>query len=191
MYIHQLGILRPLLNAELDMVRDWRNAPAVRMNMYTQHEISRTEHAGWWDDVKRDGRKQYMMYVADESPCGIVAFTAIDQANQNCAWAFYTAPSAPRGAGSRMDYLALEHVFTVLGLQKLYCEVLSFNAPVLRMHKKFGFVEEGVFRHQYKAQDGYVDVHRLGLLRDEWLAKRDQLLAVITRTTHGPTPAQP
>jgi UDP-4-amino-4,6-dideoxy-N-acetyl-beta-L-altrosamine N-acetyltransferase len=170
--MQSLGILRPVLDSELEIVRAWRNAPSVRANMYTKHEISRTEHEGWWDGVKRDSKKQYFMYVARETPSGVVAFTAIDKVNLHCSWAFYAAPTAPAGTGGCMEYLALEHAFFALGLHKLHCEVLESNTSVIRLHKKFGFAEEGVFRHQYKGQDGYMNIHRLGLLEEEWRAKR-------------------
>lgn len=42
-----------------------------------------------------------------------------------------------------MEYLALEYAFKDMGLHKLFCEVLAFNAPVIKLHQKFGFkIEE-------------------------------------------------
>ena len=47
----QLGILRSIGDDELELMRSWRNEPAVRANMYTQHEISREEHLAWWEKI--------------------------------------------------------------------------------------------------------------------------------------------
>ena len=72
-----------------------------------------------------------------------------------------------------MEILAIEHAFATLGLHKLYCEVLAFNEPVIALHRKFGFQVEGIFREQHRKDGEYVDIFRLGLLRDEWLLQRE------------------
>jgi RimJ/RimL family protein N-acetyltransferase len=58
--------------------------------------------------------------------------------------------------------------------------VLAFNVTVIRLHNKFGFVEEGIFRDHHKGPKGFEDVHRLGLLQTEWMARRDGMLALLS-----------
>jgi len=175
-----LGHLRAIRDSELETMRSWRNAPTVRANMYTRHEISADEHQAWWERTRLREDQQYFMYENANTPLGIVGFSAIDRVNSNCSWAFYAAPDAPRGTGARMEFLALDHVFNTMGLHKLHCEVLAFNTPVIRLHQKFGFLIEGTFRKQHKAEDGYVDIIRMGLLADEWAGKRDVMQAKLT-----------
>ena len=84
-----------------------------------------------------------------------------------------------------MEFLILEHAFDVLKLQKLYCEVLAFNTPVIKLHQKFGFSVEGVFRQQHKANADFVDIYRLGILAPEWQEHRQAMqekLIAQTRT---------
>lgn len=174
---NRLGKLRPIEQAESALMLSWRNAPAVRANMYTTHEISMAEHMAWWDRIKSRTDQQYFMYEYQGSPSGIVAFNGIDTNNQHSSWAFYASPEAAKGTGSRMEYLALTHAFDVLKLHKLCCEVLAFNMPVVKLHEKFGFTVEGILREQHKAETGFVDIYRLGMLSTEWALKRDQMLA--------------
>lgn len=176
-----LGYLRPILESELELMLSWRNAPSVRANMYTRHEISINEHLAWWQSVTQRGDQQYFMYEKDDIPSGIVGFTNIDRINSNCCWAFYAAGDAPKGTGSRMEFLALEHVFGALGLQKLYCEVLAFNSAVIALHQKFGFQVEGQFRQHHLVEDEYVDIFRLGLLAREWAVKREEMQGKLLR----------
>lgn len=172
----KIGNLRTICTEELELMLSWRNAPSVRMNMYTQHEISKEEHASWWE--RNQGRKdqKYFMYECKSNPFGVVAFNGIDDFSKNSAWAFYAAPDAPRGTGSRMEYLALEYAFKVLELHKLFCEVLEFNPAVIKLHEKFGFKIEGVFRKQYKVKDNFFDIYRMGIFASEWNEKRDAML---------------
>lgn len=173
--------MRPIADDEVETMRSWRNAPDVRRNMYTQHEISEQEHIAWWDRTRYRVDQQYWMYERTGEPAGIIAFTSIDHTNRNCSWAFYAAPQALRGTGSRMEYLALDHAFTSLGVHKLYCEVLSHNVPVIGLHQKFGFHVEGILREQYRIRGSFVDSHRLGLLSSEWTANRKELFDRVFR----------
>lgn len=181
-----LGQIRPINNDELGLMLSWRNAPAVRANMYTRHEISEEEHLAWWSRTCQRTDQLYFMYENENQPLGIVGITAIDMINSNCSWAFYASPeAAPKGTGSRMEFLALEYVFDRLKLNKLYCEVLAFNAPVIKLHKKFGFVIEGILRQQHKVNGEYVDIHRLGLLQADWANKRVEMLNKLTAMHKG------
>ncbi len=180
--MNTLGKLRVIQVDELGLMLSWRNAPAVRANMYTRHEISEEEHLAWWSRTCQRTDQLYFMYEYENRPLGIVGITAIDVANSNCSWAFYASPEAPKGTGSRMEYLTLEYVFSVLKAHKLYCEVLAFNTPVIKLHQKFGFVVEGVLRQHHQGEGEFVDIHRLGLLQAEWANKRLSILNKLTAT---------
>lgn len=180
-----LGKLRAIKANELELMRSWRNEPDVRKNMYTQHEISNEEHMAWWSRTSQRDDQKYFMYERSSTPLGIVGFTLIDQSNSNCSWAFYSAPGAPRGTGSRMEFLALEYVFGALNMHKLYCEVLAFNTAVIKLHQKFGFKVEGILRQQYNSNDEYIDIIRLGLLEDEWMQNREKMQTLLNAATRG------
>ena len=171
----KLGLLRAIKPNELELMLAWRNAPSVRANMYTRHEISLDEHLQWWARTQSRADQKYFMYESQGTPLGIVAFTGIDSASRNSSWAFYASPQAPKGTGSRMEYLALECAFYELQLHKLCCEVLAFNSPVIKLHQKFGFKVEGILREQHKVEDAFVDVYRLGILASEWNSQREEM----------------
>lgn len=166
------GKLREIAESELGLMLSWRNAPNVRANMYTRHEISLDEHLCWWERTKLNPLHRYYMFEDLGVPLGIVGFVNIDPINKNASWAFYASPEAPRGTGSKMEFLALGHAFETLELHKLYCEVLDFNTPVIRLHEKFGFKIEGVLREQHYVDEHYADVYRLGLLQVEWRKRK-------------------
>lgn len=176
-----IGELRPVEDDEIDLMRSWRNAPSVRQNMYTRHEIGPEEHRAWWERTRNSPAHRYFMYEYEDAPCGIVAFTGIDDLNANSSWAFYARPDAPKGTGSRMEFLALDYAFGPLGLHKLECEVLAFNSAVIGLHQKFGFLVEGVLRQHHKVGDEFVDVYRLGILGEEWNDHRPVMAEKLAR----------
>lgn len=79
------------------------------------------------------------MYEFDGTPLGIVVFTNMNLILGSSSWAFYAAPNAPAGMGNRIEYLALEYAFNILKIENLNCEVLIFNAQVVKLHHRFGF----------------------------------------------------
>ncbi len=177
----KLGRLRKIAPDELELMLAWRNAPGVRANMYTRHEISLEEHLAWWDRIQTRTDQRYFMYEYLNKPLGIVAFNGIDTANCNSAWAFYVAPEAPKGTGSRMGFLALEYVFNVLKLHKLCGEALAFNTTSINFHKKLGFKVEGILRKQHRLDDSFVDIYRLGIFASEWQECRDIMLGKLLK----------
>lgn len=179
------GLLRKVDTSELEMMLAWRNAPNVRENMYTRHEISLEEHLEWWARVKFRDDQQYFMYEYNGRPAGVVGFTDIDEVSAVSSWAFYSAPDAPKGTGSRMEFLALDYAFNKMGLHKLSCEVLAFNAAVIKLHKKFDFKVEGILREHHLVDGEYVDIYKLGLLSKEWQAHRAVIYEKLLKLSKG------
>ena len=178
----EFGSLRPIQDEDLMMILTWRNAPTVRSNMYNTHVINRNEHLAWWGRVKSSNNQQYFLYIQNGNPSGVVSFNQIDRIqNRNAFWAFYASPEAPTGTGSRMEIMALDYAFGSLKLNKLCCEVLAFNKPVLKLHEKFGFKTEGVFREHHCHDGSLVDVYRLGILIHEWEERRDSLVSKLLK----------
>lgn len=175
------GRLRPVTDGDVEIMRTWRNIPSVREKMYTWHEISEEEHQRWWKRTKLAHYHKYFIYEYQDKSMGVVSFNNIDEGNQNANWAFYASPDAERGSGSRMELLALDYAFFNFNLHKLSCEVLDFNTSVIKLHKKFGFTEEGVFRQQYQRNGKFCDIHRLGMLASEWIDKRNDVIASLPK----------
>jgi RimJ/RimL family protein N-acetyltransferase len=45
--------------------------------------------------------------------------------------------------------------------------VTANNLAAIRLYKSFGFLHEGIKRHAVKKDDGYLDVHVMGLLKTQ------------------------
>lgn len=162
--------LRDITPADKEMVREWRNLPEIRKYMYTDHVITPEEHEVWFQRILHDPTCRYWVIACDGQDVGVASLYAIDNTNRRCYWAFYVASSnlGGKGVGTFAEYSVLKYVFDHLHLNKLCCEVLDFNRAVVRMHKSFGFVEEGVFRKHVIKNGEMHDVFCLAILKDEW-----------------------
>ena len=166
--------LRDLRPEDEAQILAWRNLPEVARFMYTDHAIGEAEHHAWFVGLGADPRRRYWIVTSDGEDVGLANIYALDEENRRCYWAFYLASPNVRGkgVGSFVEYSVLRHVFDALGLNKLCCEVLVFNEPVIKMHESFGFVREGLFRDHVFKQGTPHDVVCLAMLRSEWEGRR-------------------
>ncbi|MGP1275434.1 MAG: UDP-4-amino-4,6-dideoxy-N-acetyl-beta-L-altrosamine N-acetyltransferase [Caulobacterales bacterium] len=177
--IGRAGWLRPMTDGDLAQVLAWRNAPAVRANMYTTHEISPDEHERWWSVTRGDASRRYFLFEDAAGAFGVVGFTRIGETEGEAEWAFYASGDAPPGTGSRMEWLALEYAFSTLQLDTLRCEVLEQNARVIALHERFGF-------HRVEKTTRLVDgtreaiIYRLALDQPGWAKFRQSAFDRIT-----------
>lgn len=178
---------RDLTPGDKDMIRAWRNLPEIRKYMYTDHVISEQEHEAWFQRITKDASCRYWVIVCDGEDVGLVNLYGIDRTNRRCYWAFYVVSPNVRGkgVGSFTEYFVLRYVFDDLQLNKLCCEVLDFNQGVVRMHKGFGFVQEGLFRRHVIRDGTPHDVVCLAILREEWEANRNDLDQKVHRKLTG------
>jgi len=164
-----------------DRLFTWRNLPHVAVHQYTDHQITRPEHDAWFARAIADQRRVYWIIQHGGEPIGLANLVDIDRQNSKCAWAFYLGAGDLRGKGigSWVELKVLDCVFLELKLNKLCCEVLTSNPGVVRMHKRFGFQEEGLLRQHVRKGGQFLDAHLLGLLRDDYLPQRDALVTML------------
>ena len=161
--------LRAMAGEDLEIIRQWRNSDRVRINMYSDHVISPEEHANWFNRAMRDNSARYLICEINNRPVGFVSFTNIVPMHNRCSWAFYLGETdVPRGAGAAMEFIALNYSFEELGIRKLCCEVFTFNAGVIKLHEKFGFIQEGKFVKHHVKNGNYEDIVTLALFKENW-----------------------
>ncbi len=169
-------ILRRMSLDNMELVFKWRNKQHIRDNMYTDHEISPEEHEKWFHGTLARSDVDYRIFEYRERPLGLANATGIDQRNSKCSWGFYLGEDdGPRGVGAVMELVALTHIFEEIGVRKLCCEVFLYNKAAIKLHKKFGFQEEGYLRRHILKNGLYEDVVILTLFKKEWLELKNKM----------------
>ena len=154
----------------LEMIRNWRNSPEVSNYMYTDDFITVDQQKIWFRQIKDDPTKKYWIIKVDNKYVGVVNLYDIDKRNKRCYWAYYLAESSIRGKGlgRLIELNIIKYIFEDLGLNKLCCEVLSFNEIVVKIHKKYGSKIEGHFREHIFKDGEFHDIFCMGILKEEW-----------------------
>ena len=153
--------------------RKVRNQESVRKSMYTEHEIPLNEHLAWVERLQSDNRQIVFVVLVDEVVSGVVSVNAIDRLNLKSDWAFYLDANVRGGLGAALEFGLINFVFQKVGLEKLNCEVIETNEAVVKLHKKFGFVEEGFRRENIIKNENRMGVFFLGLTRSDWEREKE------------------
>lgn len=161
--------LREIKKSDLELMLKWRNHPDVRLNMFSKSVIEFEQHRLWFERESKKDDSIWLMFLDEYNvPHGIVYFKEMNESLKNAYWGFYSAPSAPKGTGTKMGYEALNYYFYNLGFHKLNAEVLESNCKSYYFHKKLGFQIEGTLRDNYLGCKGYEDIIFFGLIDCEW-----------------------
>lgn len=175
MFNYESFSIRPIELNDKDRILQWRNSERVRCNMYNDHVISQQEHDAWFARAAVDTSAAYLVFLHEGRPIGFASFTNISAAHGRCYWAFYLGETdVPRGAGSVMEFFALDYAFLSLKIRKLCCEVFTFNGGVIKLHEKFGFVQEGRFAEHYQKNGKYEDIVCLAKFGANWGVEREE-----------------
>lgn len=154
---------------EIEIIRSIRNEIGVRKNMYSHDEISRSEHLEWVAQVCRSNDTHFYAVLIDGKVAGGASISAIDVVHKRASWAFYLSSSYQgRGIGSVLEQQFVDFLFDNFDIEKLNCEVIEFNGSVIKLHKRFGFIQEGVRRNHVLREGRSYDAVLLGITRQEW-----------------------
>ncbi len=139
--------LRPADDADAARILAWRNHPAVRRVMFTDHLIQPDEHAAWWSRVRLSPDHRVLVVVHGGIDCGVVTFTRHATQPDTWLWGFYLDPDAfsqplqQLRAWSGMEQQSQRWAERELLARRIDCEVFAFNTAVLALHRRHGFVE--------------------------------------------------
>ena len=156
-------------------LRKIRNQDGVRKYMYTDHIISLDEHLAWVQHLQRNNQQVVFIVLMDGVVGGVVSVNEIDRINLKSDWAFYLNASIWGGLGAALEFGLINFIFQTRGLEKLNCEVIKTNEAVVKLHKKFGSVEEGFRRENIIKNENRIGVFCLGLTKSDWVKKKEMV----------------
>ncbi|MBI5447033.1 MAG: UDP-4-amino-4,6-dideoxy-N-acetyl-beta-L-altrosamine N-acetyltransferase [Deltaproteobacteria bacterium] len=167
---------RWLREEHLETVRRWRTSAEVSKYLYSDPVLSAEDQRVWYRRIAADPSCLYWVVTAEDTPVGLVSISAIQRVHKRCDWAYYIADPSMRGKGlgKIIEYNVQRFVFESLGLNKLCCEVFSFNEHVIQIHVKYGNRIEGTRRQHIWKSGEFHDIVEMALLKAEWLELEKQ-----------------
>lgn len=160
--------LRTIEEEDIDFLQRTINDPRVRTTLAPVRPKNRTEQRDWIESLGESDSINLLVCV-DGTPVGSVD---LKPPNQDWGVAEVGVMVDPdywnEGyATAAIDRLCA-YAFKERRLNKVYAAVYSTNPAGNRVFEKLGFEKEGVLRKEGFVDGQHVDVHRYGLLANEW-----------------------
>jgi RimJ/RimL family protein N-acetyltransferase len=168
--------LRPAERSDLPIfVRWFADAETIR-HLAIRAPFSHAMEEGWFTRaVEGQGRDHYhfvICLVGHGRPIGAADLRDLDLENGTAAFGITIGEKGEwnKGYGTEALEAICDFGFGQLRLERIWLDVYAPNARARRSYEKAGFKVEGTLRHAHFANGEYLDVIRMALLREEWLA---------------------
>ncbi len=163
--------LRPMVEADTDMIVAWRNKPSVKNYFIYQADFTKEGHLYWLHEVVEKGRACQMIICnkADDMPLGSVYIRDIDHTHHKGEYGIFIGEEAARGRGigTQAAKLMLEYGFKELGLHRIYLRALAGNDQAVRSYEKAGFEHEGYLKDDVCINGEFVDIVWMAAVKKE------------------------
>lgn len=166
-------LFRHIKEDDLSIILSWRMSPEVTKYMYTDPVLTITDQKIWFNKISDDSTRKDWIINIDSLDVGLLSVTGIDRINRRCYWAYYLGLVEHRGKGigRNVEMNVCHYVFEVLDMNKLCCEVLSFNSKVIQIHQKYGSAIEGVRKAHIYKNSVFYDIVEMAILKQDWEEK--------------------
>ncbi len=143
----------------------WLNDPEVNRYLGLQVRQGTDEkfHQTWFDKYENDETRDIFCIEANNEIIGQIGLLDINLNDKNaCLYVLIGEKSYwNRGFGSEAMEFILDYGFKKLGLHKIWLEVHTRNINAIKLYKKFGFEQEGLFKDNVLYKDGFDDEIRM------------------------------
>jgi RimJ/RimL family protein N-acetyltransferase len=185
----KLTRLRMLEERDLPFLRELGNEPGVRNNVVGwDWPLSDAGQERWFgSSASSPATKRLLVEDKNGEPLGLTGLWDIDWHSRNALTALKLGGrDGIRGRGYGTDAIKTLMAFAFLdvGLVRLYSTILVTNEASVRAYcEKSGWTIEGRARQHVFRHGRYVDLHHIGILREDFEALSDS--AEYTRSALG------
>lgn len=163
--------LRALEPEDIDILYKWENDTRIWKISNTLAPFSKYILRRFIEDQKYDiyETKQLRMIIesrSDKRAVGAIDLFDIDPTNRRAGIGILVYEDRDQGQGYASAALTemIKYAFQILGLNQLYCNVLSNNLRSLNLFKSKGFTVVGLKMEWVRATDGWLDEYMLQLI---------------------------
>jgi RimJ/RimL family protein N-acetyltransferase len=169
--------LRPAERSDVPTFVRWFNDADVLRNLAMSAPMSEASETGWFDRMlAAQGKTAYHFVIcllADDRPIGTIGLEGVNLQDGVAEFGIAIGEKTEWGKGHGTDALRAicDFGFGELRLERIGLMVYAGNDRERRSYEKAGFTHEATMRRAHFARGQHHDVHVMGLLRDEWLAR--------------------
>ena len=169
--------LRPGERSDLPLFVRWFTDRRTTRTLVFVAPIGTASEEAWFTSMSEHHGKDRWFFVicrlADDRPVGSLDLHEVDLRNGSASLGIAIGDPADTGRGYGSDALRtlVGFGFDQLRLERIELDVYDFNEPARRMYERVGFRHEGTLRHALYSDGAFHDVHRMAVLRGDWVGR--------------------
>jgi RimJ/RimL family protein N-acetyltransferase len=170
MLIGEFTCLRAVENADLELLRDWRNIQDFRVNFREHRELNMENQKKWFDRLS-NSTNDYMFVILDKATNELIGACGLlytDWIIRSADFSFYVGKDnlyIDEKYSEDAVKVLLDFGFNVLNLHKIWMELYEYDLKKLRFfQEKFNFQVDGRLRSNVFAKGKYWDSYIISLL---------------------------
>ncbi len=176
------GVKVNLVAVEKEDLQDfqkWRNNPDFRKHFREYRDLSMPHQERWFEEkVLRD--PSTLMFSIKESKTqellGCAGLCYINwvhrHADLSCYIGWKNTYIDDHGYAEDSCETLFRYAFDELGLNKVWTEIYSFDAPKLRLYTQLGMKQDGLLRENYWYEGKWWDSRIMSLLASDYRARK-------------------
>ena len=156
--------VRPMELEDIPLLYAWSKDLEIEHQSGWGPWMSRARFEQRYEEAVRQPSEDFVLLGVQyrEALVGYVQLAGLSHVERRAALGFVVADRAVRrqGVGRAAVILAMDYVFSLEDLDRIYAEVYPFNSPSLRLLDGIGFQREGVLRQHDLHRDRRIDYAR-------------------------------
>ena len=147
-------MLKKIVAADLELIRNWRNSDAVSRYMEYREYITEKMQEEWFEKINNENNLYFLIEVG-ERPLGLICGAQIDWAYNKVGNAgIFIADDRDREAGFALEASVLLNDFAFsIGIETIFIKVLHDNKRAIAYNKLLGYQllgdQESVYNQRY------------------------------------------
>ena len=170
--------LRAVERDDLERCHDWMNDESLRATLAQRYPMSLAQEADWIERTSRGQDVSKLTFAIclfeGDRHIGNCSLEAIERENGVATFGILIGEKDchGKGLGEEATRVLCRFAFEEMNLHKIRLDVYASNEAAVRTYENVGFRREGVLRDEAFRAGRYIDLLRMGLLREEMTGPR-------------------
>ena len=162
--------VRTLSEDDLEKLMEWRMSPEVTRYMFTDPQLTIQEQIYWFRSIQDKNDQKRWIVDVDGVPAGTIYLENIDWDKKRTSWGYFIGERKLRSMhlAISLELSLYDYVFTKTDINEVYCDIISFNSGVIKLHKLCGCRILGEIKNAVKKNGNVYDITQMNLTKDEW-----------------------
>lgn len=166
--------LRGIESADVERIMKWHNCKELYDNLVGVFRyVNRQNEEEWIINVSKASNNYINLaicIIGTNEHIGNIYLRNIDWISRNAEMHIFIGDMMYRskGYGFHAWCLLMDYAFKTLGLNRLYCHVLSSNEKAIKLYEKCNFTVEGLLKKHVFKNGVFCDVVIMGICIDEY-----------------------